>query len=96
VITTICKNIKYSTLRNEQDEPYGFFISKNFCGYIKQDDDNSVKILYCLCTTSQFCKLQKKGDSISTENDEIINLYTNNLKAVIFCNGGHFKIFFIY
>jgi len=75
VITTICKNIKYSTLRNEQDEPYGFFISKNFCGYIKQDDDNSVSILYCLCTASQFCKLQKKSDSISTD-DEIINLYT--------------------
>ena len=76
VITIICKNIKYSTLRNEQDEPYGFFISKNFCGYIEQNTDNSDSILYCLCTASQFKELQKKSDSIVTENDQFINLYT--------------------
>jgi DNA replication protein DnaC len=77
-ITTICKNIKYSTLRNEQDEPSGFFISKKFCGYIFEqlNKDSSVNLLYCLCTATQFKELQKKSDSIITKSDKSIDLYT--------------------
>jgi len=77
-ITTICKNIKWSTICNEQDEPSGFFISKNYCGYIfeKLNKDSSVNLLYCICTSKQFKELQKKSDVTIKDTDDIIKLYT--------------------
>ena len=79
-IITISKKIKYSTLRNEEDEPSGFFISKSYCGYIfeKHSKENHTNILYCLCTKNQFEELKKNNDIIIQKTDDVIDLYTRN------------------
>jgi len=78
MITTICNNIKNSTVRNEHDEPSGFFISNNYCGYIfeKYSKESSVQLLYCICTQKQFKMLQKKSDIDVHDSDDIVKLYT--------------------
>jgi len=77
-ITTICKNVKNSTICNEQDEPSGFFIGWYYCGYIfeKTSKDSAIELLYCMCTKKQLKELQKKSDVFVKETDETIELYT--------------------
>lgn len=77
LITMISKNIKYSTIRDEQEEPSGFFIGKYYIGYIFSTTKNSeTGLLYCLCTADQFKELKKKEDTVAIKTDKFINLYT--------------------
>ena len=75
LITIISKNIKYSIITNDQNDPSGFFIGKYYIGYIyKSIKDSEINILYCLCRVEQFNELKKK-DIIIKENDIFIDLY---------------------
>lgn len=76
-ITTISKNIKYSIIRDDREDPSGFFIGWYYIGYIFTSTKDSEKgLLYCLCTSSQFKELNKKKDAIIIETDKFIDLYT--------------------
>uniref|UniRef100_A0A6C0DC19 ATPase AAA-type core domain-containing protein n=1 Tax=viral metagenome TaxID=1070528 RepID=A0A6C0DC19_9ZZZZ len=76
LITTITKKIKYSTMRDEQDDPSGFFVGKYYIGYIlTATTEKTTKTLYCLCTRSQFDKLKYKQDEVVKETDIFIDLY---------------------
>ena len=76
LITIICKNIKYSIITNNQNEPSGFFIGKYYIGYLhKSNKDEEINLLYCLCSTEQFNKLKKKDDIIIKETDIFIDIF---------------------
>jgi hypothetical protein len=75
-VTTICKSIKCSSMRNEEGEPMDFFVGKYYCGYIS--GMNHEKVLYCLCTDNQFREFKKNNDIIIEETDDIIQLYTRS------------------
>ena len=76
LITIISKNIKYSIIINDQDDPSGFFIGKYFIGYLyKSNKDSEINILYCLCSTEQFNKLKSKDDVKIKDTDIFINIY---------------------
>ena len=76
LITIVSKNIKYSIIINDQDDPSGFFIGKYFIGYLyKSNKDSEINILYCLCSTKQFNILKSKDDIIIKDTDIFINIY---------------------
>jgi hypothetical protein len=77
VITTISKKIKYSTIRDDEEQPYGFFIGKYYIGfiYLKVDKDSRTCALYCLCKPDEFKQLTKKEDVLPNTNDIFIDLY---------------------
>ena len=76
LITAISKNIKYSIIINDQNDPSGFFIGKYYIGYIyRSNKDSEINILYCLCKVKQFNELKKKNNIIIKESDIFINMY---------------------
>jgi hypothetical protein len=78
VITCISKNIKYATIRNENDDPSGLFIGNYYVGFISERlNKDSSGLLYCLATKPIFKQLTKKEHIISDENKDIfISLLT--------------------
>lgn len=61
-ITTISKNILYSAVRDERDEPCCIFFGYFYIGYIcRSSNDKENDVLYCLCTVYQFQELKKEG-----------------------------------
>lgn len=85
VITCISKNIKHSTIRDEDNEPYGLFIGYYYIGYISQRiNKDTPGLLYCLATQQTFKKLTKKQYIGSEENKNVfISLIT--LKGNYYC-----------
>ena len=76
LITIISKNIKYSVITNDQNDPSGFFIGKYYIGYLyKPNKDSEINILYCLCKIGQFNVLKNKKDIIIKETDIFIDIY---------------------
>jgi hypothetical protein len=78
VITCISKNIKHSTIRDEDNEPYGLFIGRYYIGYKSQRINKDTPcLLYCLATQQTFKELTKKQYIGSEENKNIyISLIT--------------------
>ena len=85
VITCISKNIQYSTIRNEDEEPSGLFIGYYYVGYISARlNKESPGLLYCLSTQKMFKELTKKECIISDVNENVyISLIT--LKGNYYC-----------
>jgi len=85
VITCISKNIKYSTIRNEDEEPSGLFVGYYYVGYISARlNKESPGLLYCLSTQKMFKELTKKECIKSDLNkSEFISLIT--LKGNYYC-----------
>jgi len=76
-ITTISKNISYSSIRDECNELCGLFFGYSYIGYIyKSSNDKENNILYCLCTENQFEELKKKKGEIIRDTDIFIKLLT--------------------
>jgi DNA replication protein DnaC len=76
-IITISKNISYSIIRDERNEPYGLFFGYFYIGYIyKSSNDKENDVLYCLCTVYQFEELKKKKGEIIIPTDKFINIFS--------------------
>jgi hypothetical protein len=84
VITCISKNIKHSTIRDEDHEPYGLFIGYYYIGYISQRiNKDTPGILYCLATQQTLKELSKKQYIDTEENKYFISLIT--LRGNYYC-----------
>lgn len=71
-INIISKKIKWSSIRNEENKPFGYFIGWYFFGYrsqiSKQSQDGSY--LYCFCYFDTFIKLKTpENTKIEIKND---------------------------
>jgi len=76
VITCISKNIKYSTVQNEDDCPSGLFIGYYYVGYISERaNKESPGLLYCLATHNIFKELTKK--QYISSGDENRNIFVS-------------------
>ena len=73
IIIIISKNIKYSIIRNEDEDPSGFFIGSDYIGFISNATKNNDNVyLYCLCTSFRLKELKKKEEI--KESDVYIEL----------------------
>lgn len=85
VITCISNNIKYSTIRNEDEDPSGLFIGYYYVGYISaRSNKESPGLLYCLSTEKMFKELTKK-ECISTDETKNIFISLITLKGNYYC-----------
>ena len=73
-ILKINKQIKHSTLRNEQNEPSGIFVGYIYIGYLTEPTQDSNQTLYCICSSRQFSRLLNVEKS--PNSDKCIKLYT--------------------
>ena len=73
-ITKISKNIRHSTMRNEINEPFGFFVDFSYIGYITEQTVDGSKTLYLICNPSRFGLLL--NNQKTSKNDQIVKLYT--------------------
>jgi hypothetical protein len=73
-ILKINKQIKHSTLRNEQNEPSGIFVGYIYIGYLTEPTQDSNQTLYCICSSRQFSRLLNVEKSQNI--DKCIKLYT--------------------
>ena len=85
VITCFTNNIKYATIRNEEEDPSGLFIGYYYIGYIlARANKDSPGLLYCLATSKIFKELIKK-ESISSEETKNIFITLITLKGNYYC-----------
>lgn len=70
----ISKKIKWSSMRNEENEPYGFFVGWVFFGYRFETSSNPY--LYCFCTKKTFEELNVIENIEIINTDSEINIYT--------------------
>jgi hypothetical protein len=85
VITCISNNIRYSTIRNEDEDPSGLFIGYYYVGYISARlNKESPGLLYCLSTEKMFKELTKK-ECISTDETKIVFISLITLKGNYYC-----------
>lgn len=73
-IIKISKKITRSVMRNEQNDPSGFFFGYVYIGYITEIKQDGSQTLYCICTAQQFNRFTNSEKLQS--NDKHIKLYT--------------------
>ena len=73
-ILKISKQIKHSTLRNEQNEPSGIFADFTYIGYITETTQDCNQTLYCICSAQQFNRLLNIEKPQNC--DKCVKLYT--------------------